>query len=135
MKYRLKDKALQAKLEAIYPEFGVALSSFFGNQKDKTCITFLLGQGIDVKLFIRNSAVEEVQEFDPKAWNKWPEAQPQKQDFYRVEIKDPDYRIYHYVMLWDGDRWRHADGRMDHLNFDDGQLVRFKPWDDDEEEE
>lgn len=40
----------------------------------------------------------------------------------------------HYVMLWDGDMWRHADGRMDRLNLDDGQLVLFKPWDDEEEE-
>ncbi len=37
-------------------------------------------------------------------------------------------------MLWDGDMWRHADGRMDRLNLDDGQLVLFKPWDDEEEE-
>lgn len=72
---------------------------------------------------------------DQKAWNMWPEVRPQKQDFYRIEIKDPDHRIYHYVMLWDGDRWRHAEGRMDRLNLEDGQEVRFKPWDDEEPDE
>ncbi|WP_418954638.1 hypothetical protein [Sutterella wadsworthensis] len=135
MKYRLKDKELQAKLEAIYPDFGEALSCFYGNQKDNTCITFLLDQGIEVKLFFRNSVIEEVPEYDPKAWNKWPEVQPPKRGFYRVEIMDPDFFLYHYVMLWKNDVWHHAEGRMDRLNLDDGQEVRFKPWDDEEPDE
>lgn len=57
MKYRLKDKELQAKLEAIEPEFGEMLSGYFGNRSDKTCLALYLCNGIDMTLFIRNSAI------------------------------------------------------------------------------
>lgn len=130
MKYQLENKELQAKLEAIEPKFGEKLSLYFDSCDGETSFMLLEGGEVEIFLTIDNSAIEEVHEYNPSGWNKWPEVQPQKQDFYRVEITDPDHRIYHYVMLWDGDRWRHAEGRMDRLNIDDGQEVRFKPWDD-----
>lgn len=133
MKYQLKNKELQAKLEAIYPKFGVALSSFFGNQKDKTCITFLLGQGIDVTLFIRNSAIEEVHEFDPTKWNVWPDVLPPKTGYYRVEFKD-SYSTKKAAWMWDGLGWQIQPGAYFLLDSANKEGIRFKPWDDEEEE-
>ena len=52
MKYRLKDKELQAKLEAIEPEFGEMLSGYFGNRSDKTCLALYLCNGIDMKKYV-----------------------------------------------------------------------------------
>lgn len=135
MKCRLKNKELQAKLEAIDSKFGEKLSLYFDSCDGETSFSLLDDSEDEFSLTIYNSAIEEVHEYDPKTWNYWPAVRPTKIGFYRVEIKDPDFSIYHYVMLWNNDMWHHIEGRIERLNLEDGQEVRFKPWDDEEPDE
>lgn len=132
MKYRLKNRELQAKLEAIEPKFGEVLSGYFGNRSDKTCIALYLCNGIDMTLFIRNSAIEEVPEDDHKEWTKWPYEEPTVDGYYRVEYKH-NLQVVKDVWVWLDGSWVRDFSNFPSAWKPDFQDVRFKPWDDEEE--
>ena len=133
MKYQLKDRELQAKIEAIYLYFGELLSKSVRNGYTTTSMIILPCEGIEITLNISNSAIEEVHEFDPKAWNVWPEVLPPKKGYYRVEYVEDNF-AKKAAWMWDGRGWQIKPGAYFLLDSANEEGLQFKPWDDEEEE-
>lgn len=128
MKYRLKNKELQDKLEAIDPEFGERLSFYSGRWDNDKFALLLPCEGVAITLKISSSAVAEVPEFDPSKWNIWPDVLPPKTGYYRAEYKDGSFTKKAAVM-WDGYKWILKPGVYFIIGGPNNKL-RFKPWDD-----
>lgn len=139
MKYRLKDRELQEKLDAISggdfskklqdpakSEEGFAVA--YGDFPETNGLRHL-------SIFLADE-IEEVPEYDPNAWNEWPDVTPPEKVLLRAEILTerydqngpepkgglPRYRgCAKWIGYWDffGDA---------HVSMN--ETVRFRPWED-----
>ena len=140
MKYRLKDRELQKKLdEATDGEFSRRLQ----NDRERMDGMILIGcMGMiedrrrhnhtklqRMTLCFATDEIEEVAEYDPHAWNKYPEVEPPKDVWMRCEtdVNAIGHKIRHGAKF-DGREWR------DYLS---KQVVvhRFRSWDNPEDDE
>lgn len=140
MKYRLKDRVLQKKLdEATDGEFSRRLQ----NDRERMDGMILIGcMGMiedrrrhhhtkiqRMTLCFATDEIEEVAEYDPHGWNAFPEVEPPEGVWMRCEtdVNAIEHKIRH-VAKFDGREWR------DYLS---KQVVvhRFRPWDDPDGEE
>lgn len=138
MKYRLKDRELQKKLnEATDGEFSRRLQ----NDRERMDGMILIGcMGMiedrrrhnhtklqRMTLCFATDEIEEVAEYDPHGWNAFPEVEPPEGVWMRCEtdVNAIEHKIRH-VAKFDGREWR------DYLS---KQVVvhRFRPWDEDDE--
>lgn len=124
MKYRLKDRQLQAKLDELTNgEFSASLK---GNIEPTDYYRRFNVDGIGViSVMLNSSCLEERFEYDPRSWNPFPEVTPPTCVDMRVEIKDGRG----YMAWWDGHDWRignHNFSDDDYLN----AVKRFRPWED-----
>lgn len=95
MKYRLKDRELQKKLDEISKgDFSDALevcsAAVASALKRGKPTTIWFGVQPQLSLEIASDMLEEVQEYDPHAWNKYPEAaQAERVNHMKVTGKLP----------------------------------------------
>lgn len=151
MKYRLKDRELQRKLdEATDGEFSRRLQ----NDRERMDGMILIGcMGMiedrrrhnhtklqRMTLCFATDEIEEVREYDPRAWNDYSKVNPPEGVLMRVECHDgskacAQLRFFEREGfcrpegLWcdiDGTPWPIADSDA---------VVRFRPWDDPDGEE
>lgn len=134
MKYRLKDRGLQKKLDEISNgDFSRELASnkkrIFAelNFLKQMTLWFRKSEGPFHALVITPGMVEEVCEYDPNKWNRFPEVEPPEGVWMRCEtdVNAIEHKIRH-IAKFDGREWR------DYLS---KQVVvhRFRPWDEDDE--
>ena len=140
MKYRLKDRELQKKLdEATDGEFSRRLQ----NDRERMDGMILIGcMGMiedrrrhnhtklqRMTLCFATDEIEEVREYDPHKWNEYPEVTPPEGVWMRCEtdLNAIEHKIRH-VAKFDGREWR------DYLS---KQVVvhRFRSWDNPEDDE
>lgn len=122
MNYRLKDKELQKRLDELTGGlFSIELAN---------AITFSDEKFITLEcLRISKSSVEKVVEYNPHAWNDFPDVKPPENVWMRVEFDNRingniERHVARYVEE-DGEYyWLEPDGR-DICNVD-----RFRPWED-----
>lgn len=131
MKYRLKDQELQKKLDeltdgdftkklnselkSVYspidPEIKYRVS--FGDQPDFAANHF--------SAIFRDDEVEEIPEYDPTKWNQYPSVTPPEDVWMRVET----YRPYEGLKAqFHAGKWIYCLGLVN------GQVKRFRPWED-----
>ena len=143
MKYRLKDRELQRKLDEISDgSFSSRLADVSGEipnlfrQSISTRIYF--GDKYQFSLHATQDMLEEVPEYDPRAWNDYSKVNPPEGVLMRVECHDgskacAQLRFFEREGfcrpegLWcdiDGTPWPIADSDA---------VVRFRPWDEDDE--
>lgn len=139
MKYRLKDRELQEKLDAISGgDFSKKLQD---PAKSEEGFAVAYGDFPEINglrhlsLFLADE-IEEVPEYDPNAWNEWPLVTPPEKVLLRAEILTerydqngpepkggrPRYRgCAKWIGYWDffGDA---------HVSMN--ETVRFRPWED-----
>lgn len=139
MKYRLKDRELQEKLDAISGgDFSKRLQD---PAKSEEGFAVAYGDFPEINglrhlsLFLADE-IEEVPEYDPNAWNEWPLVTPPEKVLLRAEILTerydqngpepkggrPRYRgCAKWIGYWDffGDA---------HVSMN--ETVRFRPWED-----
>lgn len=137
MKYRLKDRVLQKKLdEATDGEFSRRLQ----NDRERMDGMILIGcMGMiedrrrhnhtklqRMTLCFATDEIEEVAEYDPHKWNEYPEVTPPEGVWMRCEtdVNAIEHKIRH-VAKFDGREWR------DYLS---KQVVvhRFRSWDEED---
>lgn len=140
MKYRLKDRELQRKLdEATDGEFsrrlqndrehmdGMILIGCMGMIEDRRRHNHTKLQRMT--LCFATDEIEEVAEYDPHKWNEYPEVTPPEGVWMRCEtdVNAIEHKIRH-VAKFDGREWR------DYLS---KQVVvhRFRSWDNPEDDE
>lgn len=119
MKYRLKDQELQKKLDELTDGyFTKKLNSelnrvCFGDQPDFAANRF--------SAICRADEVEEILEYDPTKWNQYPSVTPPEDVWMRVETYGP----------YEGLKAQfHAGKWICGLGLVNGQVKRFRPWED-----
>ena len=129
MKYRLKDRELQRKLDEIS---NGGLSRMLGRLPYYTTQSsepdFLhFSKNPHLMLEVTSDMLESLREYNPHGWNSFPEVEPPEGVWMRCEtdVNAIEHKIRH-VAKFDGREWR------DYLS---KQVVvhRFRPWDEDDE--
>lgn len=134
MKYRLKDRELQKKLDEIsdgdfsarlHKERELIKDSF---KKEPRLHVLWFGEGSQFSAALYADMLEEVREYDPHKWNEYPEVTPPKGVWMRCEtdVNAIQHKIRR-VAKFDGREWRDSLSK---------QVVvhRFRPWDQEDEE-
>lgn len=145
-KYRLKDRELQEKLDAISGgDFSKRLQDPAKSEKGFAVAygDFPEINGLrHLSLFLADE-IEEVPEYDPSTWNEWPNVEPPEGVLMRIEIKEPDCNLGTPEPRWgktrcktcaffDGKWWLRMDRSI--LSIYGDEIVRFRPWVDKDEE-
>lgn len=145
MKYRLKDRELQKKLDEISKgdlsdALEVCSAAVASALKRGKPTTIWFGVQPQLSLEITSDMLEEVREYDPRTWNDYSKVNPPEGVLMRVECHDgskacAQLRFFEREGfcrpegLWcdiDGTPWPIADSDA---------VVRFRPWDDPDGEE
>lgn len=148
MKYRIKDHELQRKLdEATDGEFsrrlqndrehmdGMILIGCMGMIEDRRRHNHTKLQRMT--LCFATDEIEEVQEYDPHAWNKYPEVEPPKDVWMRCENvygSEPE-RLERFAARYTS---QYEDGEWVDAWFSNGlrrDVTSFRPWDEEDDEE
>ena len=142
MKYRLKDRELQRKLDEISDgSFSSRLADVSGEiqnffrQSISTRIYF--GDKYQFSLHATQDMLEEVPEYDPHAWNKYPEVEPPKDVWMRCENvygSEPE-RLERFAARYTS---QYEDGEWVDAWFSNGlrrDVTSFRPWDEEDDEE
>lgn len=125
MKYRLKDRDLQAKLDELTNgEFSTSLK---GTIEPTDYYRRFNVDGIGViSVMLNSSCLEERFDYDPRSWNPFPEVTPPEGKLMRVEF------------IWNdgspgrccGKLWNGVWVSSDDLNLEIECVKRFRPWED-----
>ena len=141
MKYRLKDRELQRKLDALS---GGDFSEKLNTEARKRFSPVLAREVFSVyfgdfdALANRFSAIfeldeiEEAPEYDPNRWNEWPDVEPPEYVLMQVEFKEKGKEtLYRSCWKWSGFEWIWGDGRpTSSVRTDRLREIRFCPWGD-----
>lgn len=137
MKYRLKDRGLQKKLDEISKgdlsdALEVCSAAVASALKRGKPTTIWFGVQPQLSLEITSGMLEEVREYDPHKWNDFPEVEPPEDVWMRVE-RCVDGRTYHfaarYVPVGDSEDFEWLSEANLSIDVD-----RFRPWDEEDEE-
>lgn len=142
MTFRLKDRELQKKLDALSEvhQFSGCLQKAckrqFRDPFDYVRVEFGRTATLDGRsnefthvFFILKSDIEECKEYNPKAWNKFPEVEPPEGVLMRVERSDGYKTCAYFKHFEDGSDWMHTNNLCMPKAMSD-LIVRFRPWDD-----
>ena len=133
MKYRLKDRVLQQKLDELsdgdfsarlHKERELIKDSF---KKEPRLHVLWFGEGSQFSAALYADMLEEVREYDPHKWNEYPEVTPPEGVWMRCETDaNAIQHKIRRVAKFDGREWRDSLSK---------QVVvhRFRPWDEDDE--
>ena len=129
MTWHLKDRELEKKLnELSNGEFSKILNE--SDMKNPNCICFTIDKKEDIELsvYLRPEAIEP--EYDPHAWNEYPDVTPPFDKDMRVELDDGLRYCARYHKFSDGCFWVSTNGTCfpNYLNY---KVVRFRPWSED----
>ena len=137
MKYRLKDRELQKKLDEISKgDFSDALevcsAAVASALKRGKPTTIWFGVQPQLSLEITSDMLEEVREYDPHGWNDFPEVEPPEGVLMRCEWIDCDGIAHHFAATC-----AYVVNRFEWYDDEGGEVEvsRFRPWDNPEDEE
>ena len=117
MKYRLKDRVLQKKLDDLTDgEFSTQLSKWKDSQRPIPC-----------KLYIFESELEQIQEYNPKDWNNYPDVTPPEGVLMRVEFVY-DGILRRNCAIFENGAWYIAADRKALYDFTIDNVKRYRPW-------
>lgn len=139
MKYRLKDRELQKKLDEISKgdlsdALEVCSAAVASALKRGKSTTIWFGVQPQLSLEIASDMLEEVREYDPHGWNSFPEVEPPEGVLMRVECRDGRKACAKYRLFIEGGSWCDVNGGAWPEAYSQS-VARFRPWDDPEDEE
>lgn len=145
MKYRLKDKELQRKLDEISGgDFSPRLQDVWSTNEGRSVATFGFGDELRDDLILRKfratfyeDEIEAIPEYDPNRWNEWPSVEPPEKTLLRIEVITE--RIGEGTPEPSGGKVRcrgcatysHGFWMLgEKITVKPRETVRFRPWDD-----
>lgn len=138
MKYRLKDQTMQANLDALSGgDFSLKLQEQVTPYKLTFTfveVGFSREKGKNTRWFtatFRSEEIEEIPEYNPRAWNDYPKVTPPEGDFMRVIFLWNDGSIGYRCGIFREGVWVDSED----TNLEIENVYRFRPWDDPDEEE
>lgn len=137
MKYRLKDRELQKKLDEISKgdlsdALEVCSAAVASALKRGKSTTIWFGVQPQLSLEIASDMLEEVREYDPHGWNAFPEVEPPEGVLMRVECRDGRKACAKYRLFIEGGSWCDINGGAWPEAYSQS-VARFRPWDEDDE--
>ena len=130
MRFRLKDRALQKKLDEIS---NGGLSRMLGRLPYYTTQSsepdFLhFSKNPHLMLEVTSDMLESLREYNPHGWNSFPEVEPPEGVLMRVECNQMKT-----CLVFENGKWRYPSGE----SFENYEFAfpvkRFRPWDEDDE--
>lgn len=137
IRYKLKDRELQAAYEKCLKDFDhhlqIACEGF--DDEEETVVLHHLCKMTDKPLIaweltISKKEIEPVEEYDPHAWNNYPEVTPPVGILMRAEGHYRYGGIFKGAAAWDNGVWLPLEPMTEP---EDIMIDRFRPWDEDEE--
>ena len=130
MRFRLKDRELQKKLDEIS---NGGLSRMLGRLPYYTTQSsepdFLhFSKNPHLMLEVTSDMLESLREYNPHGWNSFPEVEPPEGVLMRVECNQ-----IKTCLVFENGKWRYPSGE----SFENYEFAfpvkRFRPWDEDDE--
>lgn len=130
MRFRLKDRELQKKLDEIS---NGGLSRMLGRLPYYTIQSsepdFLhFSKNPHLMLEVTSDMLESLREYNPHGWNSFPEVEPPEGVLMRVECNQMKT-----CLVFENGKWRYPSGE----SFENYEFAfpvkRFRPWDEDDE--
>ena len=130
MRFRLKDRELQKKLDEIS---NGGLSRMLGRLPYYTTQSsepdFLhFSKNPHLMLEVTSDMLESLREYNPHGWNSFPEVEPPEGVLMRVECNQMKT-----CLVFENGKWRYQSGE----SFENYEFAfpvkRFRPWDEDDE--
>ena len=139
MRFRLKDRELQKKLDEISKgdlsdALEVCSAAVASALKRGKPTTIWFGVQPQLSLEITSDMLEEVREYDPHGWNDFPEVEPPEGVLMRVECRDGRKACAKYRLFIEGGSWCDVNGGAWPEAYSQS-VARFRPWDDPDGEE
>ena len=132
MRFRLKDRELQKKLDEIS---NGGLSRMLGRLPYYTTQSsepdFLhFSKNPHLMLEVTSDMLESLREYNPHGWNSFPEVEPPEGVLMRVECNQMKT-----CLVFENGKWRYPSGE----SFENYEFAfpvkRFRPWDEEDDEE
>ena len=128
MTWRLRDRKIQEKLnEVTNGDFSKRLNEVVISGAMQFCFTF---GGSKFTMHLMGNDIEEIPEYNPKAWNKYPEVTPPENIFMRVEIQSPTDKpglLRKVGAIYKNGKWCNSTDDEYPLHY---KILRFRPWED-----
>lgn len=136
MKYRLKDRGLQKKLDEISKgdlsdALEVCSAAVASALKRGKPTTIWFGVQPQLSLEITSDMLEEVREYDPHGWNDFPEVEPPEGVLMRVECRDGRKACAKYRLFIEGGSWCDVNGWAWPEAYSQS-VARFRSWDEED---
>lgn len=143
MKYRLKDQEFQKKLDEISDgDFSRCLNNTFYGRiiKIRPFTEIHFGQIVveDGTLFhrftarVREDEIEEIRQYDPHRWNRFPEVTPPQGAMMRIKYHDvtsEDRKVERGFAIFDCGQWViDSAGYPKFPNNPQNYVIWFRPW-------
>ena len=137
MRYRLKDKELQQKLDELsdgdfsarlHKERELIKDSF---KKEPRLHVLWFGEGSQFSAALYADMLEEVREYDPHGWNDFPEVEPPEGVLMRVECRDGRKACAKYRLFIEGGSWCDVNGGAWPEAYSQS-VARFRSWDEED---
>lgn len=136
MKCRLKDKALQERVKAVFPSFDGLLEVACSTLSEHQPVFVGAKDGcLDWGMYIDRDAIDITQDYNPNGWNEFPEVIPPEGVWMRVVMhsrNDKENVDRKMVAYYKYGAWRNADG-VPYPSWYTAK--RYRPWVDPDEEE
>lgn len=140
MTWHLKDRELEKKLIELDPNFLENLDeamyqfSLRENEEGEDLI------GVDMEIYrspcyitaqlqIEKTDIEKIVDYDPHAWNNYPEVTPPHDVMMRIKMKNGYLRAGYLKKFPDGDSWVNPNGVL-MCNAENAEIEFFRPWED-----
>lgn len=145
MKFRLKNKDLQVQLDALSGgdfsrRFDELMTgepvNLWANMCGAKTVQVTFGETREFSVRIPFDDIEEIRQYDPHAWNKYPEVEPPKDVWMRCENvygSEPE-RLERFAARYTS---QYEDGEWVDAWFSNGlrrDVTSFRPWDEEDEE-
>lgn len=133
MKYRLKDRELQKKLDEISDG---GLSRMLGRLPYYTIQSsepdFLhFSKNPHLILEVTSDMLESLREYNPNGWNSFPEVEPPEGVLMRVECRDGRKACAKYRLFIEGGSWCDVNGGAWPEAYSQS-VARFRSWDEED---
>ena len=135
MRYRLKDRELQRKLDEISDG---GLSRMLGSlpyytvqSSDPNFLHF--SKKPHLMLEVTPEMLESLEEYDPHKWNSFPDVEPPEDVLMRVECYDGSKYCSQFRFVEGVGLWCHLDAKKTPWpKTESDAVVRFRPWDEED---
>lgn len=137
MVWHLKDRELERVLEK-YSDGNFVKALNFAIERDwidaanVVTVEFerkFLSRGYTNDFSFRTDELEEVSEYNPKAWNEYPKVTPPYDVMMRIKMKNGYLRAGYFKKFPDGNSWVNPNGVL-MCNAENAEIELFRPWDD-----